>query len=672
VSPSPSALRAIEWLERQRADLGGIRNATSRDPIFKNWRQVTLTTLQRIWPGDRTRLERFLRIPFSPPETHADVRAQREWYSRGCHEAVRVLNGLIEDIRAHGVPEVPDEVVMGSGGSSGEFEVDFPTVDLPAGDLGSGSPSSGEASNPFADFVDSAPRADAADLPAPPPLPRAEGAGPAGPGTSPAAPRSGRKGLNMRARLLDLLGFSQLSAKAFSPPPRESPSSANLPSLDLPAAAPTQPVRDLDIVPLGGAVVPRLAPPTRPLQVTPTGSPEAEAEATPAAPPAGELPAAETPRPSGAWPLPRAGVPSAEAHGPTPEAPPRAAGPAPEASPPAPVGPAPAGHEPEAAASTPATPDASAPPAAAEPRPYEPGVSVVMSRPTTLRGAIEKVTIESLLSDSFRDTAPAAETPPGPVPASAAPVTPAASGEDTPATLAPAPGAHGEEPTERPVVPVPEAQAVAPQAVPASASAPEQGEPLEAPEIEVGAPVEELLSASPPAGDPDPAEEDEPERAPRSRILPLPRRRSARSGPAAEDADADSAVGRVDPEAFARATEDFMRSSPVLGATGRRVKRARDAERGRARERDRERDASGYQDPDAIAIAAMVDDLDDMKVPASRRQETRARLKDLAARIEKGELEWPALKKAVWFAMEHPELARRLVPVLLPWFDRAA
>ena len=32
----------------------------------------------------------------------------------------------------------------------------------------------------------------------------------------------------------------------------------------------------------------------------------------------------------------------------------------------------------------------------------------------------------------------------------------------------------------------------------------------------------------------------------------------------------------------------------------------------------------------------------------------------------------PALRKAVWFAMEYPELARRLVPVLLPWMDRAA
>ena len=115
----------------------------------------------------------------------------------------------------------------------------------------------------------------------------------------------------------------------------------------------------------------------------------------------------------------------------------------------------------------------------------------------------------------------------------------------------------------------------------------------------------------------------------------------------------------MDPEAFARATEDFMKSSPVLGATGRTVQRPNHEE-------------TGFHDPDAIAVASIVHDFGRLDVPAGRQAELRARLQDLARRIESGDLDWAALRKAVWFAMEYPELARRLMPVLLPWIDRAA
>jgi len=104
-----------------------------------------------------------------------------------------------------------------------------------------------------------------------------------------------------------------------------------------------------------------------------------------------------------------------------------------------------------------------------------------------------------------------------------------------------------------------------------------------------------------------------------------------------------------------------MRSSPVLGATGRKVQRPAPEPAGH-----------GFHDPDAIAIISIVDELTVLGVPATRQSETRARLLDLSRRIENGELEWNALKKAVWFAMEYPEVARRLMPLLLPWIDRAA
>jgi hypothetical protein len=50
-----AAQRAREWLERQLADLGQLRNATRRDQDFKTWRQQTLTVIQRVWPAGACR-----------------------------------------------------------------------------------------------------------------------------------------------------------------------------------------------------------------------------------------------------------------------------------------------------------------------------------------------------------------------------------------------------------------------------------------------------------------------------------------------------------------------------------------------------------------------------------------------------------------------------------------
>ena len=52
-----AAYSAIERLDLQLKELVGIRNATARDPSLKNWRQATLTVMERIWPGDQDRCE---------------------------------------------------------------------------------------------------------------------------------------------------------------------------------------------------------------------------------------------------------------------------------------------------------------------------------------------------------------------------------------------------------------------------------------------------------------------------------------------------------------------------------------------------------------------------------------------------------------------------------------
>src|SRR5688572_1750150 len=175
MSQSSAAQQAIEWLQQQLTDLNGIRNATPRDPSFKNWRQATLTVMQRIWPGDQDRQERFRRIPFSPADPRADARTVREWYSRGCQEASRVLQGFVTDIRAQGVPAPAADVAARP--SSGGFGVDFPTVDLPSGDLGAAPTTADDTMDdllrdlgPAAGSTPRVPVAPSLQAPAPPPV----------------------------------------------------------------------------------------------------------------------------------------------------------------------------------------------------------------------------------------------------------------------------------------------------------------------------------------------------------------------------------------------------------------------------------------------------------------------------------------------------------------------
>jgi hypothetical protein len=100
------AQRAREWLERQLAELGQLRNASRRDPGFKNWRQQTLTVIQRVWPGDSRRVDRFRRIPFSPPTGHSTDRQVREYYERGWGEAGVLMREFLAEINLLGLPQV--------------------------------------------------------------------------------------------------------------------------------------------------------------------------------------------------------------------------------------------------------------------------------------------------------------------------------------------------------------------------------------------------------------------------------------------------------------------------------------------------------------------------------------------------------------------------------------
>jgi len=115
VSAPVSPAQALELLEEQVAQLAELRNASTRDAGFKQWRQTTLTVVQRIWPTDPFRSERFRRVPFSAPSTRMDNNQAREFYERGCGEAANYLKHMIEELKGNASHEAASSTARGAG-----------------------------------------------------------------------------------------------------------------------------------------------------------------------------------------------------------------------------------------------------------------------------------------------------------------------------------------------------------------------------------------------------------------------------------------------------------------------------------------------------------------------------------------------------------------------------
>jgi hypothetical protein len=98
---------ALEQLRELISILRQLSNAGPRDNSFKQWRQVTLTLLQRAWPGDQTRAVRFRRIPFSAPSSKADAKTIKDSFVRGVNEAIVYLEGLAQELEFAGKPNRP-------------------------------------------------------------------------------------------------------------------------------------------------------------------------------------------------------------------------------------------------------------------------------------------------------------------------------------------------------------------------------------------------------------------------------------------------------------------------------------------------------------------------------------------------------------------------------------
>ena len=105
MSHSIAPKQAQTQLEKQIDQLGELRNAGTRAQEFREWRQTTLTLIERIWPDQTTRATRFRRIPFSPATAKADDRVTREAFERGCAEARRLLKLWQSEVATHGVTQ---------------------------------------------------------------------------------------------------------------------------------------------------------------------------------------------------------------------------------------------------------------------------------------------------------------------------------------------------------------------------------------------------------------------------------------------------------------------------------------------------------------------------------------------------------------------------------------
>jgi hypothetical protein len=193
-----------------------------------------------------------------------------------------------------------------------------------------------------------------------------------------------------------------------------------------------------------------------------------------------------------------------------------------------------------------------------------------------------------------------------------------------------------------------------------------------------GPPADEPESAGPPEPGP-PARFDDPALPP-TREIDLPRaaapRAAAPSDPATPEAPERPAIDEaalkraleaalhsfVSREPKAKAEEeakDPLIESPIFNVQPRPARRSPPA-------------GSTYQNPTANALSVIASDVSALGVPERHRATTRAALLDLAGHLDRHDLTWPSLREAVHLVMEYPILARRVLPLLLPYLEEAA
>ena len=527
--------RVREQLEQQIVQLGELRSAHTRDPNFKEWRQSTLTLIQRLWPGEPARSERFRRVPFSPPSSRATPEATREIFERGCAEAAVLLKSMLSEVEFGGAPQPAEALPLPPQPVVLPAEDEVTILELPSEGPAPASPPPPIAL-PLGPPVATVP---VASPPAPLPLERVTI-----PYQTPLDPPEDvpiergtipyQTPLDPPEDVIQLQPAIELTPVVATPLPIELPMVMATP-LDLPpppevALGPPA----LDPTPSEAAIIIEPEPPGFQLPPEPVAPPR----------PVFELP-------------------------PEPVAPPRPV----FELPPEPVAP----------------PPPPPPPVAPPPRP----------RPKSVTQALKDML-------GFTD-------PPLP------PLPP------RPARPAPPPPAKVEPPPPPPaaVEPPPPMGKVTVGGA-AKRPAPPPAEP--------GRVVIQQTPAEPPHVE-------------RDRVA---------AAEAAEDAEA---------------TQEFMRTSPVLGASARPVQRSQPPPPPAPPAPQR---METSHSPAAASLIALAGDIAHLGVPDGQRAVARAMLLELAQQLDQQRLSWDTLRRSMTFIMEHQTLARRVVPLLIPYLDRAA
>jgi hypothetical protein len=106
-------------------------------------------------------------------------------------------------------------------------------------------------------------------------------------------------------------------------------------------------------------------------------------------------------------------------------------------------------------------------------------------------------------------------------------------------------------------------------------------------------------------------------------------------------------------------TDEFLSSSPVFSVRG-----AAGAPRGDPKRHE--------LSPTALAVMAMAVEIEALGVPEGERPRVREALLDLARKLDSTQLTWRQLRLTIEVAMEYPSIARRVLPMIVPFLDRAA
>jgi hypothetical protein len=135
---------------------------------------------------------------------------------------------------------------------------------------------------------------------------------------------------------------------------------------------------------------------------------------------------------------------------------------------------------------------------------------------------------------------------------------------------------------------------------------------------------------------------------------------TAGAGAVGPDVGSGEETEAEQPAPMADEADDFLARSPVFHATPHPVMRPPTPKE------------SVPQSEAAREIFLVAADVEEYGVPEGHRARARAALVDLARELDDREATWETLREAVFFVMEFPPLARRVLPLLLPYIEDAA